>query len=282
MGVRHLNKFLMENCPRGMQNITFEQLRNKTIVVDISIYLYKFKALDNLIQLITHMLSDFIKYEIHCIFIFDGKPKDNKQIELQLRKDEKEKSWQKYKYILDNNIRDQDLSVLKQQCTKVNILDVSNVKKIMDKMGATYIVAPYEADEICAKLMNNENIYACMSDDTDMLVYGCKRVLRNVNFENKTAILYKLDDILKYLKMSYMDFKRLCVIAGTDYSKTNKHIFLYLYNKYRASGKNNLYEWLKCNHFYANYENLESICQDFDISNSKYEYLNDIVKSLKV
>jgi 5'-3' exonuclease len=282
MGVRHLNKFLMENCPRGMQYVTFENLRGKTIVVDISIYLYKFKALDNLIQMITLMFMDFVKYEIKGIFIFDGKPKDNKQIELQFRKDEKEKSWQKYKYLLDNNINTDQMTVLKQQCTKVNILDVSKVKEIMDKMGITYIVAPFEADEICAKLMFHDKVYACMSDDTDMLVYGCKRVLRNVNFENKTAIIYKLDDILKYLKISYEDFKRLCVIAGTDYSKTNKQIFMYLYNKYRTSGNNNLYDWLKNNNIYANYENLESICEDFDISNTKYEYLNEIVNSLTV
>jgi 5'-3' exonuclease len=282
MGVRHLNKFLMENCPRGMQYITFEHLRGKTIVVDISIYLYKFKALDNLIQMITRMFMDFVKYEIKGVFIFDGKPKDNKQVELKLRRDEKEKSWQKYKYLLDNNIHTTELALLKQQCTKVNIMDVSNVKTIMDKMGIQYIVAPFEADEICAKLMSNDKVYACMSDDTDMLVYGCKRVLRNVDFDNKTAIIYKLDDILKYLKISYDDFKRLCVIAGTDYSKTNKQIFMYMYNEYRISGYTNLYEWLKINHIYANYENLESICKDFDISNSKYEYINDIIKSLKV
>lgn len=272
----------MENCPRAMQYITFEQLRGKIIVVDISIYLYKFKSLDRLIQLMNQMLLDFIQYEIKGIFIFDGKPKENKQIELDIRKQEKEKSWQKYKYLIDNNVSNENLNILKQQCTKVNIVDVSNVKQIMDKMGIKYVVAPFEADEICAKLMNNEKVYACMSDDTDMLVYGCKRVLRNVNFENKTAILYNLDNILKYLKMSYIDFKRLCVIAGTDYTKTNKHIFLYLYNKYRSSGNTNLYEWLKYNNISANYENLETICQDFDITDTKYEYLNDIIDSLNL
>jgi 5'-3' exonuclease len=282
MGVRHLNKFLMENCPRSMQYITFEQLRGKTIVVDISIYLYKFKAVDQLIQLITRMFTDFVKYGIKGVFIFDGKPKLNKQIELQLRKDEKEKSWQKYKYLLDNNITTDQLAILKQQCTKVSLTDINNVKTIMDKMGMQYIVAPFEADEICAKLMTDDKVYACMSDDTDMLVYGCKRVLRKVNFDTKTAIIYKLDEILKYLRISYDDFKRLCVIAGTDYSKTNKQIFMYMYNKYRLSGHTNLYDWLKNNHMYANYENLESICQDFDITHSKYEYLNDIVKSLNM
>jgi 5'-3' exonuclease len=280
MGVRHLNKFLTENCPRGMKYITFEELRGKTIVIDISIYLYKFKALDKLIQMMKQMLCVFFDYNINGIFIFDGKPKENKQYELELRKQEKEKSWQKYKYLLDNNIDCHKLTLLKQQCTKVSITDVTNVQKIMDTMGIQYVIAPYEADEMCAKIMNDNKCYACMSDDTDMLVYGCKRVLRNVNFETKTAILYKLDDILKYLKISYDDFKRLCVIAGTDYSRTNKDIFIYIYNQYRASGKTNLYDWMKYNHIKANYDNLETICQDYDISNIKYEYLNDLIEHL--
>ena len=81
MGVKHLNKFLYDQCPRGMQYITFEQLRGQTIVVDISIYLYRFKAFDDLNALIQKMLSDFNLYNIRGIFIFDGKPKQNKQKE---------------------------------------------------------------------------------------------------------------------------------------------------------------------------------------------------------
>ena len=103
MGVKYLNKFLYDQCPRGMQYITFDDLKGKTIVVDISIYLYRFKALDDLNTLIQKMLLDFIKYDIRAIFIFDGKPKENKQTELLFRKEQKEKAWQEYKQLMDNN-----------------------------------------------------------------------------------------------------------------------------------------------------------------------------------
>ena len=280
MGVKYLNKFLYDQCPRGMQYITFEQLRGQTIVVDISIYLYRFKSMDDLIVLMQKMLFDFNSYDIHGIFIFDGKPKENKQVELILRKEQKEKAWQQYKKLVDSDTYSDQLQVLKQQCTKISITDVKNVKQIMDMMGVTYTVAPHEADELCAKLSVHKQLY-CMSDDMDMLVYGCNRVLRNVNFDTKTAILYKLDDILRYLNLSYDDFKRLCVLSGTDYYKSNKNILFKIYSQYRASKGKNLYDWLKLNNIPQNFELLETICNDFNISNIKYEYLNEIMCTLK-
>ena len=275
MGVRYLNKFLYDHCPRGMQYITFEQLRGSTVVVDISIYLYRFKATDELLTLIQKMLTDFIAYDIRGIFIFDGKPKQNKQTELNVRKEQKEKAWQDYKKLLDNNSTNTNqMQWLKQQSTKINKNDIANVKELMDKIGIQYTVAPYEADEVCAKLSIEKQIY-CMSDDMDMLVYGCKHVLRNVNFDSKTATLYKLDDILNYLQLSYEDFKRLCIISGTDYYKSNKNIFN-IYNRYQHSSNTNLKDWLKVN-VTTNFELLETIYSDFDISSSKYEYLNKII-----
>ena len=275
MGVRYLNKFLYDHCPRGMQYITFEQLRGSTVIVDISIYLYRFKAADELLTLIQKMLADFITYNIRGIFIFDGKPKQNKQTELNVRKEQKEKAWQDYKKLVDNNSTNTNqMQWLKQQSTKINKNDIANVKELMDKIGIQYTVAPYEADEVCAKLSIEKQVY-CMSDDMDMLVYGCKHVLRNVNFDTKTATLYKLDDILNYLQLSYEDFKRLCIVSGTDYYKSNKNIF-HIYNKYQHSSNTNLQDWLKVN-VSTNFELLETIYSDFDISNSKYEYLNKIV-----
>lgn len=287
MGVRHLNTFLNKHCPRGMQTITFEHLRGKIIVVDVSIYMYKFKGIDDLLNLMKNMLSIFQEFNIQSIFVFDGKPKQNKHNELVKRKQNKEMAWEKYSKLINNannTAKKEELDSLKKQFTKINIVDIANVKTIIDSFGSTYIVAPFEADEVCAKLMLSQKVYACMSDDMDMLVHGCSHVIRNVNFETKTATLYKLDLILQYLNMSYTEFKQFCIISGTDYHTTNKTLFsnIHLYKKYKTSASLNFYDWLKTNNFKANYEILETICHDFDVGSKGYEYLDDVVKVISI
>jgi hypothetical protein len=51
-----------------------KELANKTIVIDISIYMYKYQTDGTLIENIYLMLSLFKHYRIIPIFIFDGKP----------------------------------------------------------------------------------------------------------------------------------------------------------------------------------------------------------------
>ena len=42
MGIRYLNKLINETCSDLIIKYNFEQLKNKIIVIDTSIYLYKF------------------------------------------------------------------------------------------------------------------------------------------------------------------------------------------------------------------------------------------------
>jgi hypothetical protein len=84
--------------------------------------------------------------------------------------------------------------------------------------GFTIVDAEGEADALCAKLANKRRVYACMSDDTDMFVYGCPFVLRHVSFLNHSAICYDTEDIMKTMGITHSDFKMLCVVSGTDYN----------------------------------------------------------------
>ena len=43
MGIKHLNNFLVENCgSNSIYKAHLKQFTNKTLVIDTSIYLYKF------------------------------------------------------------------------------------------------------------------------------------------------------------------------------------------------------------------------------------------------
>jgi len=91
MGIRKLNKFLRVKCKNAIIKRYIEEIENKKLVIDISIYMYKYKAIDKLIEKMYDMCALFHKYNIDAVFIFDGKSKYMKKNELKKRKEKKNK-----------------------------------------------------------------------------------------------------------------------------------------------------------------------------------------------
>ena len=79
MGPRGLNKFLRSHNPSGIRQIGLNQLAGKKIVIDVSIYLYRFNVNNELFENFYNMLILFKKYKIIPLFVFDGKPPTEKQ-----------------------------------------------------------------------------------------------------------------------------------------------------------------------------------------------------------
>ena len=63
MGIKFLNRFLLDNCnKKSIKKTHLKMFENKTIVIDTSIYLYKFISDEQLIENIYLMLSIFKFY----------------------------------------------------------------------------------------------------------------------------------------------------------------------------------------------------------------------------
>jgi 5'-3' exonuclease len=94
---------------------------------------------------------------------------------------------------------------------------IQNAKMLLQAYGMTYIESPGEADILCAKLVSKNMVYACLSEDTDMFVYGCNRVLRYLSLSSWTTILYDFKGIIDTLDMTAYEFRQLCIMFGCDY-----------------------------------------------------------------
>ena len=230
MGIKLLNKFLKENCKSrdSIYTIHMAKLQGKCIVIDVSIYLYKYESDNTLIESIYTMISIFRHYNITPIFIFDGvAPTEKKElIESRLQKKRiAEHEYYKLKKMshgssvttFEKNEIEEQMNSLKKKFVYMNKNKINKIKLLFDYYGITYIDAPGEADQLCAWLVINQFAWACLSDDTDMFVYGCNRVLRYFSLINHTAVLYDYDNILKELKVQHDVFKEICVLSGTDY-----------------------------------------------------------------
>lgn len=279
-------------------------LNGKIIAVDISIYLYKYESDDALLENIYLMISIFIYYNIVPIFVFDGKPPVEKHALLQRRKENKMIAMSEYekmktKMEINEGIDEDDkqemiaaMDQLKKQFIFMNREKIDKVKELIRAYGATYYDAPGEADELCAMLVAKKKAWACMSEDMDLFVYGCTRVLRYFSLSSHNAVLYYMKGILQELNMNQDEFREICVLSGTDYNinangdKKNEISLdqtLKWFHKYKHSACSSMsfYTWLENTMgVITDSELLQKINQMFDLRS--YNCNLEIFKKVKI
>ena len=276
MGIKNLNRFLKENCKESIRIVHLSDLRDKTIVVDTSIYMYKFVSENALIENIYLLLSVFRAHQITPVFVFDGKPPDDKLELLRQRKTDKIAAEQEYELLKKNDQSDSVyLNTLKKQFTYITKKQIADVKLMIRAFNASYIEAVGESDEVCAQMVLAGDAYAVMSEDMDMFVYGCPIVLRYTSLLNHTTVLYDVKGILGTLGITQKELREICVLAGTDYNKENDlFCVLKLFKKYHKSENTiGFYDWLKTNGIVGEDEYIQAIhiCSRFELPNVIYQ-----------
>jgi hypothetical protein len=235
MGVRNLNRFIQHKCADAASRIHLRELSGKRIAVDTSIYMYRYSGEGALLENMYLMASVFRHYDIHAVFVFDGPPPPQKTEVIEIRKKKKDAAKKQYD-VLDKIAKtrrdasgceittteiddiEETMRELKKQFVRLRDCDISNVKELLVSFGFAIIDAEGEADVLCGKLSLKGRVDACLSDDTDMFVYGCPTVLRNISLLNHSVMSYSMPEILKTLSLTQQEFKMMCVVSGTDYS----------------------------------------------------------------
>ena len=303
MGIKNLNRFLLDNCSeKSIKKQHLGNIKGKPIVVDASIYLYKFQTDELLMENMYLLVSILLQYNILPIFVFDGKPPPEKKELLTHRHRLKliaEKQYNELKNLTANN---PDISIdekkeimeelvqLKKQFVRIRDEDIKNVKSLLDAYGIPYIDAPGEADQVCVHMVKTKKAWACLSDDMDMFVYGCPRVIRFISLMQHTAIFYDMNLILKELCLSIELFREIMVLSGTDYNiNENTSLeqtvkWLYKYKKYctkeASLDKLSFYDWLHTNTKYIDdYDSLLNVYKMFELDNDMFiEIQNRVFK----
>jgi flap endonuclease-1 len=293
MGIRYLNRFLKDNASPSIKLCKLADISGKKIAVDISIYMYRYASENNLIENIYLMLSIFRHYNIIPIFIFDGKPPPEKKDLLIKRKEDKneaEKEFNRLKKSLELNydMDDSDkqeliynMDMLKKKIVTISKNDIDMVKSLIRAYGATYYDAPGEADELCAMLTMKEKVWGCLSEDMDMFVYGCPRVIRYLSLLNHTAVIYDMKGILNNLGINQKELREICVLSGTDYNiesgdsnaNTLNNILKYFKKYHKSKSTIDFYDWLISNNedIITDYDLLKNIYDMFDLSINHYD-----------
>jgi len=142
---------------------------------------------------------------------------DNLNLDLDFDLEDKEKLKEHLKTITNKLTEEVNKADGKSQ--GISIKKISEIKELLDLLGIPYIHnINYEADIICAHLVSHNIVDYCISNDMDMLTFGCSKVIRNLSFTNDLIDIYYLDNILQDLEVSYSQFIDICILMGCDYT----------------------------------------------------------------
>lgn len=283
MGIAKLNKYFTDNCENdAIKKLHLKELSCKIIVIDISIYMYKFLSNGDLLEQMYLFISILKYYNIVPIFIFDGKPPEEKREVLMkryLEKREAEKHRKELEETLEKEERlekkqelEKEIQSLKKKSIRIKQNDILNVKRLIKAYGVQYIDAVEEADQLCGYLSSKENVYGCISDDMDMFMYDCNYVLRHLSLLNHTVVVYDRKKICNNLNVNVNELQDILLTVGSDYNLSNNYNVNQAFENYKIYSRD-------CKNSDCYLEYLKLIDKNIDIE--KIYKLKELLNSLK-
>lgn len=262
MGIRGLNKYFKHLASsNSIRQINIHELKGKTLVVDTSIYIYKFIEDGNLLNNMFTFITQCMENNITLLFVFDGKPNAlkkemllsrcrrkiqaaNKYLELEKEYDENKKTMSEH----EQGLIKYQMGEYKKRSIRVTKEDINKVKLLLDSLGVFYCDAPEEADIVCSYYVEKGYAWACVSDDMDMFAYGCSRVIREWNIIKSRATLYDLQNLTVDINIPLHNLRSVLLLLSNDYCTESIHLetAIHWFREYNSRKMNNIsfYEWL--------------------------------------
>lgn len=262
MGIKGLHKFLRSECPDVFEDIHISEYAYKKVAIDISLYLYLFKAScgDFWLRSFIKLIECLRKYELHCVFIFDGEATPDKDKERKKRAETRAKSERKVykleeaieryhetqevdpiliefqekrkiqtKRLLNTGMPHINIKMIEYYVQKLrkNIFEVTEddfnlAKELFDILNVPYFQAPTEAETMCSDLCKKGLVDAVLSKDSDVIAYGTPIFLTNIDINTGLCQRVLYDNVLEQLEFKSDQFLDFCIMCGTDY---NDNIF---------------------------------------------------------
>lgn len=227
------------------KEISIVNLKGKILAVDSYNMLYQFLSTirqrdgsllkDSKGRVTSHLTGLFNRVinlmgrELKFVFVFDGKVPELKKEERTRRKNLKKEARKKY----EKAKKQEDEEDMKKYASRTSVLTsgmVEQAKKLITALGMPVVQAPSEGEAQAARMVQNGDCYAVLSQDADALIFGAPRVIKNLSITKRrkkaNALTYKkinpeliiLSETLNELGMTRQQLIVLAMLVGTDYN----------------------------------------------------------------
>ena len=228
--------------------IRLSDLKGKKLAVDISNFIFKFILNDNYyLSSFINLCMKFKKFDIQCIYVFDGNPPKEKNKVLEKRKKVRNKNVEKLnEYLKELKVFNNEVIINSKVCEKHFIEDkndlekkknikknivkckkktskitkehIKEIKTLLDLLKIPYVHINYEADIVCAYLVKNNIVDACLTNDNDLVCYQCPIIVKDLDYKTNTLKMININKLSKLLHLDLNQLTFLLILFGCDYS----------------------------------------------------------------
>ena len=231
MGIKSLTQTVKKFAPEAIMHENLYKLSGKKVAVDASLIIYqqllsnpksffynKEGKITNHITGLFYKIMNYLTLDIKMLFVFDGKPPDNKQECIQGRKDKSSEAKGK----IDETTTKEDKYKLEKASLRVTKEMIYDVKKLLRLMGVSYIHPEVgEGEAYASELCRMGEVDYVLTEDMDSIVYGCPKLIRNCvdkGMKRKGVIsIFHYDKIIQGLELNHDKFIDFCILCGCDY-----------------------------------------------------------------
>ena len=173
----------------------------------------------------TNLLMENIK----PIYVFDGKANELKMAEIQRRSQLKKEATEKYQLAIEEG-RIEDARKYSTRTAVLTDKMVEESKKLISYLGIPYIQAPSDGEAAAAYLTEREVAFAAASQDYDSILFGAKRLVRNLAISGKRKVpnrnvyvevepeIFEHDRVLREIGLTPEQLVDVGILIGTDFN----------------------------------------------------------------
>jgi flap endonuclease-1 len=181
--------------------------------------------LSGLLYRTTNLLEKGIK----LTFVFDGKPPEMKETEIQRRREIKQMATVRYNQALREG-RIREARTYAQATSHLRNTMVTDAKRLLDALGISWVQAPSEGEAQAAYMAARGDVWAVASQDHDVLLFGAPRMVKNLTITGRRKLpcrdayveiqpeLIELAKMLQELSLTREELVDVGILIGTDFN----------------------------------------------------------------
>ena len=225
------------------KEVTFEQMRGKTIAIDAFNAIYQFLSsvrqpdgtplMDSHGNVTSHLSGLFyrnvalLSEGMKLIYVFDGEYHPLKGKTHEIRQAAKDSMAEKYEDAVDSGDVE-GMGKYSRGFIRLNSEMIAESKALLEAMGIAVVQAPGEGEMQCAEIVKNGQAWAVGSQDYDALVVGGTRLIQNLTLSRKrktaSGFVYiapemiEFEGVINQLGITGDQLICLAILVGTDFN----------------------------------------------------------------